>query len=123
MTEDADRVLPATPRRREEARNRGMVARSADLAGALVLLVGIVALAIFGGRAMESALRMIRESLGSIGTMQPEGLGGFFASLLAAAGLSVLPIVTIVMFASVAANLFQVGFLFRPVAFGFSGKR
>jgi flagellar biosynthetic protein FlhB len=39
-----ERTEPATPRRRQEARQKGQVARSADLSAALLLLAGFVAL-------------------------------------------------------------------------------
>src|SRR4051812_39097492 len=42
MAEDKDnKTEPATPRRRQEARESGQVARSADLTAAVLLLVGL----------------------------------------------------------------------------------
>ena len=38
----------ATPKKRKEARQKGQVARSSDLQGAIVLMVGIVALGYAG---------------------------------------------------------------------------
>ena len=40
----ADKTEKATPKRREEARKKGQVAKSADLNGAVVLLAGLFAL-------------------------------------------------------------------------------
>lgn len=49
MAEDlGERTEPATERRRTQARERGHVAKSPDLAGALILLVGIAGLHFFG---------------------------------------------------------------------------
>ncbi|QWU14162.1 flagellar biosynthetic protein FlhB [Paenibacillus sophorae] len=39
----------ATPRKRQDARRKGQVAKSAELSGALVLLSGVLSLMIFGG--------------------------------------------------------------------------
>ena len=43
-----ERTEPATPRRREEARGRGHVARSADLSSAVILLAAVLALQFLG---------------------------------------------------------------------------
>ena len=43
-----DKTEKATPKKREEARKKGQVAKSADLNGAVVLLVGLFALAATG---------------------------------------------------------------------------
>ena len=50
MAEDRteDRTEPATPRRRQEARERGHVARSSDLSAAAVLLAGVLVLTFAG---------------------------------------------------------------------------
>ena len=44
----ADKTEKATPKRKEEARKKGQVARSADLGGAAVLLAGLLALGAAG---------------------------------------------------------------------------
>lgn len=44
----ADKTEKATPKRREEARKKGQVARSPDLGGAVVLLAGLLALGASG---------------------------------------------------------------------------
>jgi len=60
-----ERTEAATPRRREEARRRGEVARSRDLSGAAVLLAGVAALGMAGGTALASfARRLLAESAG-----------------------------------------------------------
>ena len=44
------RIHPATPRKRQQARDRGQVAKSADLTAAVLLVGAIFALLIFGNR-------------------------------------------------------------------------
>ena len=44
----SDKTEKATPKKREEARKKGQVAKSTDLNGAIVLLVGLFALAATG---------------------------------------------------------------------------
>ena len=43
-----NRTEKATPKRLEEARKKGQVARSADVNGAVVLMAGLLALSAFG---------------------------------------------------------------------------
>jgi flagellar biosynthetic protein FlhB len=50
-----------TPRRRQEAREQGQVARSTDLTAAIVLLSGLVLLNIFGPSVFQRMLELIRE--------------------------------------------------------------
>src|SRR5213075_1475118 len=50
-----DKTEKATPKKRAEARKKGQVARSADLNGAIVLLVGILVLGV-AGSAMASRM-------------------------------------------------------------------
>ncbi len=52
-----------TPRRREEAREKGQVARSNDLSAALLLLGGMIGLRIMGPRIMAVLVRSFRENL------------------------------------------------------------
>ena len=55
---------PATARRREEAREHGHVARSADLNAALVLLSALLALHLFGGESVAALMDATRVFLG-----------------------------------------------------------
>lgn len=117
---DEERTEPASPRRREEARERGQVARSADLSSAVILLAAVLALQ-FLGRSMIGGIfasaASVLEGLALVDG-DPSGLltqfGGAFASVL----LGFLPFVGIVLATALAANLAQVGFLFtgKPLA-------
>lgn len=51
-----------TPRRRQELRRKGQVARSQELGGAAVLLAGVVALRVFGGMLWGDMQEMMRGS-------------------------------------------------------------
>ncbi len=53
----------ATPRRREEARREGKVARSHELTSALVLLAGIAGLAALGGGMLRHLMEVTRSLL------------------------------------------------------------
>jgi flagellar biosynthetic protein FlhB len=58
-----DRTESPTPKKREEARTQGRIARSQDLSTAVLLLAGTVLLAGVGGRELGTfAVRLLRES-------------------------------------------------------------
>ena len=58
-----ERTEAPTPRRRQEAHEKGRIAKSTDLNSAILLLGGIVALRIFGMQTLESLMRALRENL------------------------------------------------------------
>jgi flagellar biosynthetic protein FlhB len=111
---DEERTEPATPRRREEARERGQVARSADLSSALILLAAVLALKFFG-RAMIGGIfasaASVLEGLALVDG-DPANLMTHFGGAFTAVLLGFLPFAGIVLAAALAANLAQVGFLF-----------
>jgi len=116
---DEERTEPASPRRREEARERGQVVRSADLSSAVILLAAVVALQVLGRPMIGGIFASASSVLEGLALVDgdPSALrtqfGGAFASVL----LGFLPFVGIVLAAALAANLAQVGFLFtaRPL--------
>lgn len=111
---DGDRTEPATPRRREEARERGQVARSADLSSAAVLLAAVLGLRFAGRPLLESLFATTTGVLGGLGTLgdDPSTIMNRFGGLFAAVLLGFLPLAGIVLAASIAVTLAQTGFLF-----------
>jgi flagellar biosynthetic protein FlhB len=59
----ADKTEKATPKRREEARKKGQIARSQDLNGSVVLLVGLVTLGIAGAGIAQRTADVMRTTL------------------------------------------------------------
>jgi flagellar biosynthetic protein FlhB len=103
----------ATPKKKEEARKKGQVAKSADLNGATVLLAGLFALAAAGGAiagrlqdAMSGALKQISDP----GVVSQHGIGELLMGALTDTGLAVAPIAGACLVAGVAASVVQVGF-------------
>ncbi len=117
MSDLDERTQPATPRRREEARARGEVARSADLSAAIVLLGGLIALEMFGEGLFASFANGLRAGLGGIHEVTAANA---VPRLAAAAALAwpAAPIVAFILAAAVAAGLVQSGMLFtlEPIA-------
>jgi flagellar biosynthetic protein FlhB len=117
---DEERTEPASPRRREEARERGQVARSADLSSAVVLLAAVLALQVLGRPMMGGLFASTVSVLENLALVDgdPSGLLPQFGGAATAVFLGFLPFVGIVLVAALAVNLVQVGFLFtaRPLA-------
>jgi len=111
---DEERTEPATPRRREEARERGQVARSADLSSAVILLAAVLALRFLGRPMIEGIFASSASVLEGLATVdgEPGNLLAQFGGAFAAVFLGFLPFIGILLAAALGANLVQVGFLF-----------
>lgn len=109
-----ERTEAPTPRRREEARRKGQIARSHDLSSALLLLGGMLILRWLGPRTVDSLLAVMRRfaeapSPRERSTIDAAALCWSLAtSVLGAAG----PIMAALLVLAFAAHLLQVGFLF-----------
>src|SRR5437879_573449 len=62
-----NRTEKATPKRRDEARKKGQMARSADLNASLVLIAAIAALAITGPAMLSHLADIVRQGLAQAG--------------------------------------------------------
>lgn len=112
----SEKIHPATPQRRQRAREEGRVARSHDLTTALVLVGGLCGLLWLG--------RDLADTLGALMRQQLSGRPGLAtnADLVVAhwnetlylVGRALLPIVGLLALAAAASHVGQVGFLFLP---------
>ena len=107
-----EKTEPPTPRRRREARAKGQVARSQDLAAAVMLLTGFLVLKLFGPGLWNSLLAITSTSLSYEAPMQMDGV-------LHLAGQSIVEVVKrlapmlLVLFLAIWISLFvQIGWLF-----------
>ncbi len=103
-----------TPRRLQEARERGQVPRSADLTAALVLTAGVAALYFGGSHVGGSLMAALKHMLrfGEIHGLPTERLLTEFAAATRSFTLAIAPIVAVVSLTSVLANLIQSGPVF-----------
>jgi flagellar biosynthetic protein FlhB len=115
-----DKTEEATPKRLDEARQKGQVARSTDLNGAVVLLVGLSVLALMGPRMADDLKTMMVDGLalaGDPGAMDSQedavALGG---ELLLWFGKLLAPLAFAIAVAAVVVNLGQVGIKLTPKA-------
>jgi flagellar biosynthetic protein FlhB len=115
----------ATPKRREEARGRGQVAKSPDLAGAVVFLAGVFVLHALTPGALRTLSATVQEILwrihehqdftvSSVWMLFARGFGGMALLLGALFGAALI--------AGIGANLLQTGVVFSltPIAPSFN---
>ncbi|QDU63515.1 Flagellar biosynthetic protein FlhB [Planctomycetes bacterium Pan216] len=109
MAEDVgERTESATPRRREQARNRGQVATSRDLNGAAILLAAVVSFHVFGLMMLGEAIRVLRYCLGTPWLdLSIERVRIEIAKLAILAFLALLPILSILVATALGVNIFQ----------------
>jgi flagellar biosynthesis protein FlhB len=110
-----EKTEKATPKKRREAREKGQVARSTDLQGAVVLVAGIVAIGSAGPGLVQRMGDVMRGAIVQISDpdiVSKQGIGLLMTSAGKATLLAVAPIALACMLAGVAASVGMVGF--RP---------
>jgi len=113
---DQSRTEAPTPRRREEAREQGQVAFSAELRTGLVLLAGVAALALGGPGMATGLLTAVHLDLGcaGVGELGPEHVHTILHGLMRR-GLEITGIVLgLVFVAGLASGVLQAGFHLSP---------
>lgn len=104
-----DKTEPATPRRRQEARSKGQVARSQDLPAAVLLLVGLCTLYLLGPRIGQSLILVLRTALGSEAPARLDDLWLLAGAIAQEMAWRLLPLL-LILFGVVAVTQFvQVG--------------
>jgi flagellar biosynthetic protein FlhB len=99
----SDKTEKATPKRQQEARKKGQVARSSDLNGSVVLLVGLFAIGATGASVAQSMGQSMRTAIAQMADPSVVSVGGI-GSLMTAAGRSMLGAVAPVALACVVAG-------------------
>ena len=100
-----------TPKRRDEARKKGQVARSADVNGAVVLAAGLAALAAFGPHVIDEVRRSMTETFRLTATAEVvtvRGLPAILSANLRAIGTAVAPVAAVALVTGVAVSIAQV---------------
>ncbi len=109
-----DKTEQATPRRKNEARNDGNLAKSQDLTAAIMLLAAIVGLQLFGLRVFSNMRNTVQTMLSGAHTANPariDDLGAISAYSLRAMVAMLAPLLLLIMAAGLVAVVGQVGFL------------
>ena len=120
-----EKTEAATPRRRQEARERGQVARSTEVNSALILLGTLGALALAGpvmGRTMVEAFQHGLQ-IGGRPDLGPEDVRRLFLWVAVTVGQVIAPVVLAGLVFGLAAGAMQVGFLVIPENVRFNWAR
>ena len=117
---DQDKTEQPTPYRLEQARERGEVAKSVDMVGALGLLVFAVVVMLTAAGIVGSLVAATRQVIAMAG-MRPDvgvGLAGWLGQVYAGLLPQLMPLLLALIVVAVVANLFQTGPIFstHPIA-------
>jgi flagellar biosynthesis protein FlhB len=102
----------ATPKRKEESRKKGQVARSSDVNGAVVLVAGLLALSAFGPKMLQEMQQSMLEVLAltsSPDVVSEAGVGTLFLLVGRHVALALLPVAGVCALAGFSAGVGQVG--------------
>ena len=115
----------ATPYRRQKAREHGEVARSHDLASAMMLISGVSILLYFGGGLAMFFLRYTEQQLGEENwlSVDRDFLVAEWHATAAQFGKFLFPIFGLILLAAIAVHLAQTGFLFLPQKLALDASR
>lgn len=110
--DDQERTERATPRKREEARKKGQVARSREVVSAAVLSACLICLYFQASGTMERLMNMMRSAFRrSIAvTLNADTVPALFSQTVLEVLILLAPLFLTVVLAGLAANTFQVGF-------------
>jgi len=117
MADWDNRTMPASPRRRLEARQRGEVAQSRLLRVAGQLLVVVVALTWLGSGLVDALATMMRTGLSGAATGFDGGgdsVVGGVSELVEPTAMAVLPVLIVSVLVAVLIALLQTGWLWAP---------
>ncbi|MGC4031605.1 MAG: flagellar biosynthesis protein FlhB [Tepidisphaeraceae bacterium] len=114
--DDGDKTEAPTPRRRQEARENGQIARSPDLSAASLLLAAVLLLTWFGPNVVQACRIVMEETFHALNG-RGDAISDPIRTLTFAAfrvGLALAPIPLGLMLVAVVVNVAQVGFNLSP---------
>jgi len=116
--QDLERSYPATPRRLEQARERGQVARSRELSTAAVALAGAMALSTLGPALFVRCSEILRTglTLDRGAAFDTERMTHVLGALAETSLWAILPVLAVTIAATIAAPLLVSGWIFSSQA-------
>ena len=116
---NGEKTEKATPKKREDARKKGQIARSQEFGQASVLLAGLLTIKLLSGFYMEEFVKMFKHDLsdGLLFHISEQSVLPYFMGIAWQIGKLVLPVMGVVLVLGTAVAYFQVGPLFtlKPV--------
>jgi flagellar biosynthetic protein FlhB len=116
---DSDKTEKATPKRREDARKKGQVAKSTDLSGAVVVLAGLLTIGVTGSSMVNRMAAGIHDALAFGGGTDPvtvNTVGDLMLQSGQNAAICLGPVVGACALAGIVVNLGQVGIRLKSQA-------
>ncbi|GAE36044.1 flagellar biosynthesis protein FlhB [Halalkalibacter akibai] len=113
-----EKTEKATPKKRQDTRKKGQVAKSTDINTAIILLLVFLFLWLFGGMMGSTLINLLKHTFQTYLLMDitEANFAALFIELILEAALVLLPVMVIALFAGLAASYMQVGVLFAPEA-------
>ncbi|WP_058304658.1 flagellar biosynthesis protein FlhB [Gorillibacterium timonense] len=119
-----EKTEPATPKKRREAREKGQVAKSQELPGALVLLACFASFSLFGGFMKERYIKLFQSTFQDylLTDITIPNVVSLFGNLAKEGLLLLTPVFMVGVLVALLANFMQVGVLFTgdPLKMKFS---
>jgi flagellar biosynthesis protein FlhB len=112
MADGGDKTERATPKKRDEARRRGQVAKSQDLGGAVALLAALLSLSALGPASwghMRDAMLRCMSLISTPDVVDRGGISKLLIPTMTDAALAAAPIAFVCMIAGVVTGVLQVG--------------
>lgn len=113
-----EKTEKATPKKRQESRKKGQVAKSTDINTAIILLLVFIMMWLVGsflGKRIMAFLRYMYQDF-LLFQLTADNVQSLFLEVTTQAVLIVVPLMLIAMLAAIFSNYLQVGFLFAPEA-------
>jgi flagellar biosynthesis protein FlhB len=111
----------ATPKKRQDSKKKGQVAKSQDVNTAIVLLAVFMLLMITGPYMKDKMLGLFVESFQGqmLTSLTEENTQALFVNILKKTSLLLAPVMAVAMVAGIVANFMQIGFMFSTEAIQF----
>jgi flagellar biosynthesis protein FlhB len=113
-----EKTEKATPKKKQETRNKGQVAKSTDINTAIILLLIFIFLWLIGGYVGKQVTKFLQYMFQEFLLLQftSENIHSLFLEITMQAVIIAAPIMVMAMLAAIFSNYLQVGFLFAPEA-------
>lgn len=123
--QDMEKTEQATPKRRQETREKGQVAKSPEVSSLAVLMAGTAAMYYLLPGLYTSLLDLTSNVFGSSGTIEltADNFYPFWSGILGKVFFTMLPFLVLVALAGIISNVLQIGFVFSPKAIGVNFAR
>ena len=108
-----EKTEPATPKKRQEARKKGQVAKSMELPGAFVLFAAFLCLFLFGGFMKDKLLALFTATFEyyMLWDLSIENIVSMFSRLALEGLIMLAPLLIVVLVIAFLGNYLQIGFL------------